>query len=420
MKGDFTRDTFQAHKHFSRVLMQQGRVSVEADWNEQAAILLHDLRARTEDLIGPHGGPQANLGFTISLPEEDDLSIGPGRYYVDGLLCENDSTYTYKCQPDYTPSEDEPLPEGEPYLIYLDVWERHLSHLEDDAIREVALGGPDTATRAKVVWQVKIVKSAESAGAIKKMNRDKFRKLLTDLTVKVSPGPGQLSARIKPDMVDDDPCTLPPDSRYRGAENQLYRVEIHAVTKEHTTFKWSRDNGSLAALCLKNEGEALVVSATRGFEARGWVELITDAQELRGEPGTLVKVNRVEGDRLVLETLPGGVKWDEPVKVRRWEQTETEVIHLSEGAVPVPVTEGEWRDLEDGVQILFKKNGEHRVGDYWLIPARTATQDVEWPQASDGPSAQPPHGIEHHYAPLARIEAGVVTDLRRKFAPQAV
>jgi hypothetical protein len=44
------------------------------------------------------------------------------------------------------------------YLIYLDVWERHITYLEDErfpSIREVALGGMDSATRAKIVWQVK-------------------------------------------------------------------------------------------------------------------------------------------------------------------------------------------------------------------------------------------------------------------------
>ena len=35
-RGDFTRDTFNPLKHFSRVLMQQGRVQLDADWNEQA------------------------------------------------------------------------------------------------------------------------------------------------------------------------------------------------------------------------------------------------------------------------------------------------------------------------------------------------------------------------------------------------
>ena len=46
--------------------------------------------------------------------------------------------------------------QGEKYVVYLDVWERHITALEDDSIREKALGRPDTATRTQVIWQVKI------------------------------------------------------------------------------------------------------------------------------------------------------------------------------------------------------------------------------------------------------------------------
>ena len=40
-------------------------------------------------------------------------------------------------------------------LVYLDVWQRHVTVLDDRLLREVALGGPDTTTRIKTVWQVK-------------------------------------------------------------------------------------------------------------------------------------------------------------------------------------------------------------------------------------------------------------------------
>ena len=46
MKGDFSRLTFDPKKHYRRVLMQQGRVQVDADWNEQEAI--NQFRAEIE------------------------------------------------------------------------------------------------------------------------------------------------------------------------------------------------------------------------------------------------------------------------------------------------------------------------------------------------------------------------------------
>ena len=156
MKGDFSRRTFDPEKYFSRVLMQQGRVHLDADWNEQAAIQLHLLRTLVQDIVGPHGGPADS--FMIRSARRS-FRIMPGHYYVGGILCELDHPVLYAKQPNL------PLVPGMNddgvYLAYLDVSERHVSYLEDEqgdepGIREVALGGADTATRAKVVWQVKL------------------------------------------------------------------------------------------------------------------------------------------------------------------------------------------------------------------------------------------------------------------------
>ena len=73
MKGDFTRDTFDRRHQFSRVLLQQGRVLLDADWNEQTSILLHYIRTLATDLIGPHGGP--NGGFRIGCLDGQPLPL---------------------------------------------------------------------------------------------------------------------------------------------------------------------------------------------------------------------------------------------------------------------------------------------------------------------------------------------------------
>src|SRR5712691_9481833 len=91
-RGDFTRLTFDPLKHFSRVLLQQGRVQLDADWNEQIAILLRYLQALAADLIGRHGGPADHCGFEIGITGSGEFRIGPGHYYVDGIPCELDAT----------------------------------------------------------------------------------------------------------------------------------------------------------------------------------------------------------------------------------------------------------------------------------------------------------------------------------------
>src|SRR5215510_15086214 len=100
MKNDITRDTFDPHKHYSRVLMQQGRVQLDADWNEMVETQLHFLRALAADLIGPHGGPGDS--FKIN-PLVNNFEIAQGHYYIDGILCENSSPLLYSDQPSFTP-----------------------------------------------------------------------------------------------------------------------------------------------------------------------------------------------------------------------------------------------------------------------------------------------------------------------------
>ena len=52
MSGDYSRKTFKPKRNYSGVLMQQGRVQLDADWNEQLAINLRRQRAQTVDTIG--------------------------------------------------------------------------------------------------------------------------------------------------------------------------------------------------------------------------------------------------------------------------------------------------------------------------------------------------------------------------------
>ena len=89
MKGDFTRITFRPRKRYTGVRMQQGRVQLDADWNEQVDIQTHLDRTEATDTIGRAGAPKAASGFEIApTPDEADLTVSPGRFYVDGVLCE--------------------------------------------------------------------------------------------------------------------------------------------------------------------------------------------------------------------------------------------------------------------------------------------------------------------------------------------
>jgi hypothetical protein len=557
MKADLTRDTFHPFKHFDRVLMQQGRVQLDSDWNEQAAILLHYIRTLALNLIGPAGGPEANLGFAITplVPPSTvaDFRIGFGDYYVDGLLCQADfmpsaisstsatgvfqvmnwrsdfeltpipyfevfddtpgtsnqpvsvtisnplkssnqvtitpsvagSSFsnfgnpklrrwiTYLHQPDYVYSttagavSPPPLLSGQ-YQIYLDVWERVITYAEDDSIREVALGGPDTAARTKLVWQVKWVQAPDgpaTGGACAT-----FQSLYGQLQ---PANRGWLQAMAKQGSASTDPCIINPNASYTGPENQLYRVEINrgggpwngADPTDNTsaTFKWSRENGAAFYPIASGGGTTSVVVDTLGRDDRfgltpgTFVEVQDDRSVLLNLAGNLLAVQAIDSSTLTV-TLGGTpdavLGSDESLHplLRRWDQTEGDP---AEGGLTLAndnaafVQEGVWLALEDGVQIRFQPGAgptvppqtnvnQYRTGDYWLIPARTATGDVEWPKVTDSqgnpetdsqgnpiPIALPPHGITHHYAPLAVVSVSpngvtVKPDCRSSFNPAAV
>src|SRR5580698_10435956 len=98
MRGDFSRIRFSPKKNYTAVLQQQGRVALDADANEQSAINNHLREAETIDIIGPYGGPIDNAGFAITTTN-NSISIGPRRYDVQGLVCENDTPLDYGAQP---------------------------------------------------------------------------------------------------------------------------------------------------------------------------------------------------------------------------------------------------------------------------------------------------------------------------------
>jgi hypothetical protein len=453
MKGDFTRLTFRKEKHYSSVRRQQGRIDLDADGNEQVDITAYRSETEALDVIGLCGAPKHDAGFAIVdssglssaettrltnlglLPlKSGDFLLGSGRAYVDGILCENEDTVSFTKQPDLAPAP--PTGPGR-YLAFLDVWQRHLTALDDPGIREVALGGPDTATRTKTVWQVQMLKVGDEGAAVTcSSDPSAWKDTIAASTIK-------LSARAALEEPSDKPCILPPGAGYRRLENQLYRVEIHragAVNDSDkdkvTTFKWSRDNGSVAARIGMIAVSDITLTSARhdpalGFVEGQWIELLDDRNDWNKTPGVLVPILKVADLVLTVDTAqaiapPGGslsqfaaaLNQKFHPKVRRWDS-------VGVTAAMIPGTNDGFLALEDGVEVKFA-TGTSRAGDYWLIPARTDQGNVEWPQDSASPSKpvpQLPHGIIHHFCRLAILDVnatGVVKfieDCRQLFPP---
>jgi hypothetical protein len=455
MQADLSRLMFRPDKRYSAVVAQQGRVQLDADTNEQALIGLHQARTLAADLIGAHGGPAGALGFGITFTPKGkvpaNLTITEGRYYVDGILVDatkpvlgdpvNEDTgsdavppddgWTYWNQPDaYRDPERaddaDQLPDA-PFLAYLKVTERLVTYVQDPSIRETALGAalPDTTARTKVTWQVLPLAGLD---VDERPTADAVRTAFGEW-VEAAESSSRLAVRTeRPAKVEDDPCVTAPDSRYRGPENQLYRIEVHAGGQlgDKPTFKWSRENASVV-FGIASVAENFVTLTDQGRDGKldldigDWVEVLDDAAVARGVPAPLLQVVDIDTERLRVELSGEPEVGNRHPFLRRWDHRAPSgrgAAKLLDGALPI--AERDWVDLEDGLQVWFAGDGVYRAGDYWIVAARTLSGDVEWPRDTRGrPLLQPPLGERHHYAPLAWIRPNGVDDLRRKFAPLA-
>jgi hypothetical protein len=420
MSGDYTRLTHDPRKRYESVLMQQGRVQLDADWNEAAEIERRRLRLLALDSFGPVGVPYLTTpdAFLIGALA-GDLSIQPGRLYVEGLLAEilPDEVFTYLTQP-FLP-DPPPLPGG-PAVVYLDVWEREVTWVHDPELLDVALGGADTATRLQTVWQLRV---------------DGQDRAACGMDVGEAASAGRLTSRAIAPPAPDDPCILPPTGGYRGLENRLYRVEIHEGGAIGTArFKWSRDNGSILASVLGLATGATDTTLTLDrlgrdpvlrFRIDDWVTISDEHRELHGQPGAMARITAIdEAERRItldraLPTAGAGAfptaqpaLGDRHVRVQRWDQSAATNTLDGDGLITTaagPIA------LEDGIEIelaVDPAGGAFCTGDWWVFAARVADASVE------ELTAAPPRGIVHHYIQLAAITGGVtgnepeITDCR--------
>ena len=504
MKGDFSRLRFSPKKNYTSVLQQQGRVALDADTNEQGAIYDYLRTKETVDVIGIVGGPVHDEGFKIRV-QGSTIEIGKGRYYVDGMMCENQRRLPYSEQPcllDPNPTDQDllnSLSSGSisAIQVYLQVWQRLVTALDDPCLREPALGLADTTARLQTVWRVVAsgvtsTQPVQLAGTVALTNgsaavsgistsfttalkvgeqlvfasdttqtpytistiaSDTSLSLASNYAGATTPSTtaslvggagggccssmvtglvpvkdaGKLNARTS-DSSGACSCQPTPAAGYRGLENQLYRVEIHQAGNQSTaTFKWSRENGSVVVAVTGLSGSQVYVDslgpdANLGFSPGQWVE-ISDDSNLFGEnpnqPGDLYQIKSVSPETLsVTMTQPvASVNASLNARMRRWDQ-----FGSSATANGVGLATG-WFDLENGIQVEFSQ-GEYVSGDYWLIPARTATGQIEWPPCdSDRRDFQPAHHIEIFNAPLACIQwdpqkqGTHVQDCRKPFPP---
>jgi len=423
MYGDFSHLSFNRASDFTAVWPLQGRFLLDADLNEQTAILLDWMRTLATDFIGPAGGHLPGAGFEVTLDAKTgDLHLGKGHYYVAGIRCEvrDDPATGQVQQPD--------LPD-KPYVVALRVWERSVSAAMFPRLREPALGPthPDTTIRTQVAWSLDLIEPP--AGDV---TDPKYRDLVAEQFEKLNePETALMKARVVHAGADSDPDEAATISGYSGLENQLYRIEIHCGSDhpDGPSFKWSRDNGSVEYRIedFDVHGDkktttvklpSLVLPGRATLEIGDCVEVVDLSWQPFGAPGrlfTVIDVGRVDHtvtlDGVVEATLPavGEERAGQGAVLRNWDSVPADGNGTA--ILDPPGSDG-WFPIELGIEVRFPdaEKSTFRRGDFWLVPARAATADIWVPKVEF-----PPNGPERCYAPLAHVDGKTVTDLRTLF-----
>src|SRR5580700_3500470 len=178
MASDRARVSYDPSRKWRGVIAQQGRVTVEADWNEAAMIDEERDRQLALDVIGPFGTPDRGYAVTVALRDDapGDLTIGSGTLYLGGERLDLTEKVRYRAQPDWLDHSTDPMwqdprarrdTDGTYELVYLLAAEQEVSAVEDPALADVALGGPDTMQRRRILQHVvrQPSQSATCAGA---------------------------------------------------------------------------------------------------------------------------------------------------------------------------------------------------------------------------------------------------------------
>jgi len=450
--SDRARVSYDRTRRWRNVVNQQGRVTLEADWNEAATIAAEERREQLIEIVGPAGTP--NDGYVVT-PVVDsngnatgDLSIGPGTMYVGGERVELDTTLDYNLQDagDWVDNIGDPLwipgaiPQGTAAeAVYLLLREQEVGAVEDGSLLDIALGGPDTSQRVRIVQRVVRHGTGEATceGSLAVLDKLWAGQGLTfdSKTMQLRSG-STLQVSFEQDPQAATPCEPVAQGGYLGAENQLIRVQVAGVDESGApTLVWGFDNAYF--LYRVDVGATDTTAGTTVLRLPSppvdeyhqptlgqAVEVLRAAVKLSGSPAesnyyaaattgivtTVTTAYQAATQELVIGTALDAPATDSPVVfLRVWQET----IAAYVGG---PVALG-----DTGAEITVEPGGGYHVGDYWIFAVRPGAPTVASPiypqRYLDAP--QTPEGPRLWVCPLAVVEwsdgTPTVVDCRRHF-----
>jgi len=485
MPSDRSRRTDPTCYGYTGVVAQQGRVILDRDFNAQQGLTADRIAADALDFVGPCGTPDD--GFRISVPGgsppsppfwtppvgpqgspppeapggHGDFLISPGTMYLGGQRVvfpaeQNGTTitYSYLDQPDWPQPPRPPgnLPRFE--LAYLEVIELEVGAVEDPDLLEVALGGPDTTQRLKLLRRVRRM-TVESANCVAAWERAVATWAAEGwafdrATMQLLP-----QARLKVGFTQPastgDPCDPVATGGYLGADNQLIRVRI-AGSGSDTHLIWGYDNASFLYRVTSVSSDRTMLTLASdppdGFhlpQTGQLVEVLGTAAVLAEEPdetdptgktqilrvaaepdGTLRQLAQPYGPAttgdptnyiVLAKALPLEVANSPlPLFLRVWQAA----LPLPAGGGTVTIADPT-TGISTGVTATISLPGGKRLPDgvFWQIAVRPATPQGVYPEDLLT-TPQPPDGLRRWACPLAvipwqaRLGTGII-DCRNQF-----
>ena len=448
MGSDRARITYDEQQQYRAVVAQQGRVMLEADWNEAQQITNEEIRQEALDFVGATGTPDDGYKI-LQLQSETspyDFVVKEGTMYVGGIRASLSEDLTYSKQKesnwlDYKgkdlgnePEWVDPGPPDpkKPEFIYLYLREQEVSAVEDSALRDPALGGPDTTQRIHLIQRFVRIKVDESINecpqALSYMDELRWLEkglMFNSQTMRLK-SLNRLKVIIPSDQSQNSNqplCEPEAAGGYLGAENQLIRIQISEPNK----FVWGFDNASfLYRVTVGEDGQTLTLDLPP-VDTSHWPR-VGQAVEVLRSAAKLSNGEYIAAPTGIVDTLAEGYNSD------------NQTVKLKEKSVPAYYPDGKektdpngkkklsprlflrvWEKEESfeankavdlgttGVQvILYTDTGKFHIGDYWQIGVRPGTPTTVYPERYRK-APQSPDGPRIWVCPLAIVQWQLVS-----------
>ncbi|HEY4330245.1 MAG TPA: DUF6519 domain-containing protein, partial [Phycisphaerae bacterium] len=462
MPSDISRRDDDLHHHYQGVVMQQGRVILDRDFNELRQIIDRRIEVDALDFVGPSGTP--DNGFAIGAPVSaasppiftrrllsppagpvGDFSIGAGTMYVGGQravfpigdIGQSAPAYSYSNQPNWLHPDPPPTPLTQE-AVFLHLFEQEVSAVEDPDLLDVALGGPDTTARLQLLQRVKrlAVTSADCSAARAQVQAALLAKglIFDPVSMRLLPQ-AKLQVSFAAVNAAANPCDPIAQGGYLGAENQLIRVQITdgGITGAKPQLVWGYDNASFLYRATVSDAATMVlgrspVDAFHMPRQGQVVEILRTAYIIDTEPDasnpqnpnvvrcvaeatgiirTLTQPYQPDTRAITLDkVLPAEYVSDtNPLFVRIWQ---SQVALVADGKTATELTDssvGATTGILVTISVPAQANaaGVPPVGAYWTFAARPSTPQGVYPE-SYLTAPQPPEGPRQWICPLATLD----------------